>query len=256
MIVCIDIGNSNIKYAIFDGEELKATFRVSSVNVSTSDEYGVILSDLITSANIKKEDITGVIMSSVIPQLNYTMEHMCKDYLGLSPVIVTTKLKTGIKFNVKNPTEVGADRIVNSFACYNKYKKATICIDFGTALTFNVVNSKGEFLGGAIFPGMKTSLDSLVNGTAKLPNIELVMPEKVIATDTVTNMQAGMINGYIGVVEKIVSEMKKELNEECVVIVTGGLGEIIARHTSVVDVVDRRLTLDGLRLIYEMNKDE
>ncbi|HBJ98279.1 MAG TPA: type III pantothenate kinase [Clostridiales bacterium] len=253
MIVCIDIGNSNIKYAIYDKDSLKATFRVSSVNVSTSDEYGVILSDLLNGANVKKSDIKGVIMSSVIPQLNYTMEHMCKDYLGLNPIIVNTKIKTGIKFCVKNPNEVGADRIVNSSACFHKYKKATICIDFGTALTFNAVNSKGEFLGGSIFPGMKTSLDSLVNGTAKLPNIELVMPEKVIATDTVTNMQAGMINGYIGVVEKIVKEMKKELNEECIVVATGGLGEIIARHTSSIDVVDRRLTLDGLRLIYEMN---
>ena len=256
MIFCIDIGNSNIKYAIFDSDELIATFRVSSVNASTSDEYGVIVTDLISSAGVKKEDIDGVTMSSVIPQLNYTMEHMCKDYLGIAPIVVNTSIKTGIKFLVDNPKEVGADRIVNSVACYKKYSGATICVDFGTALTFNAVNSKGEFLGGSIFPGMKTALDSLVNGTAKLPNIELELPDKVIATGTVTNMQAGLINGYIGVVEKIVSEMKKELGEPCKVIVTGGLGEIIAKQTKIVDYIDRRLTLDGLRYIYQMNKEQ
>ena len=259
MIFCIDIGNSNIKYAIYDGDNLKATFRVSSVNASTSDEYGVIVSDLIQSAGINKDDITGVIMSSVIPQLNYTMEHMCKDYLGFEPIEVSTSIKTGLKYLVDSPKEVGADRIVNSVACYTKYNKvyncATICIDFGTALTFNVVNTKGEFLGGAIFPGMKTALDSLVNGTAKLPNIELELPDKVIATGTVTNMQSGLINGYIGAVEKIVSEMKRELNEPVKVVVTGGLGEIIAKKTDMVDFIDRRLTLDGLKIIYQMNKD-
>lgn len=253
MIFCIDIGNSNIKYAIFDNDKLIATFRVSSRNLSTSDEYGVIVTDLMKSVSVKKEDITGVIMSSVIPQLNYTMEHMCKDYLGLEPINVDTSINTGIKFLVDSPTEVGADRIVNSCACYHKYKGATICIDFGTAMTFNVVNSKGEFLGGVIFPGMKTALDSLVNGTAKLPNIELELPDKIIATGTVTNMQAGLINGYIGVTEKIITEMKKELGEPCTVIATGGLSQIIAENTSCIDVVDRRLTLDGLKLIYEMN---
>ena len=260
MIFCIDIGNSNIKYAIYDGENLKATFRVSSVNASTSDEYGVIVSDLIKSAGVEKGDITGVIMSSVIPQLNYTMEHMCKDYLGFEPIEVSTSINTGLQYLVDSPKEVGADRIVNSVACYQKYNLkhncATICIDFGTALTFNVVSVKGEFLGGAIFPGMKTALDSLVNGTAKLPNIELELPEKIIATGTVTNMQSGLINGYIGVVEKIVAEMKKELKEPCKVVVTGGLGEIIAKKTACVDFIDRRLTLDGLRIIYEMNKDK
>ncbi len=259
MIFCIDIGNSNIKYAIYKGEELKATFRVSSVNASTSDEYGVIVSDLLKNEGIKKSDITGVIMSSVIPQLNYTMEHMCKDYLGFEPIEVSTSIKTGLNYLVDNPKEVGADRIVNSVACYQKYNLkyncATICIDFGTALTFNVVNTKGDFLGGAIFPGMKTALDSLVNGTAKLPNIELELPEKVIATGTVTNMQSGLINGYIGAVEKIVGEMKKELGEPIKVVVTGGLGEIIAKKTKVVDFIDRRLTLDGLNIIYQMNKD-
>jgi len=259
MIFCIDIGNSNIKYAIYDGEKLKATFRVSSVNASTSDEYGVIVSDLIKSAGVEKSDITGVIMSSVIPQLNYTMEHMCKDYLGFEPIEVSTAIKTGLNYLVDSPKEVGADRIVNSVACFKKYNTkyncATICVDFGTALTFNVVSVNGDFLGGAIFPGMKTALDSLVNGTAKLPNIELELPDKVIATGTVTNMQSGLINGYIGVVEKIVSEMKKELLEPVKVVVTGGLGEIIAKKTQVVDFIDRRLTLDGLKIIYQMNKD-
>lgn len=257
MILCIDIGNTNIKYGVFDGERLVASFRVASKRSSTADEYGVIVRDLLLSASIDREMIDGVIMSSVIPQLNYTMEHMCEYYLGRKPLVVGPGIKTGINLIVDNPREVGADRIVNSVAAYKLYggKKPVICIDFGTATTFNVIGRHGELLGGVIAPGIKGSLDSLVNGTAKLPNIELELPGRVICRDTVTNMQAGLLYGFAGLVDGIVARIRRELGvkkNECVVVATGGLGTIIAEESDI-DITDRTLTLVGLRMLYELN---
>ena len=257
MILCIDIGNTNIKYGVFDGENLVASFRVASKRSSTADEYGVIVRDLLLSASIDRDMIDGIIMSSVIPQLNYTMEHMCEYYLGRKPLVVGPGIKTGINLIVDNPREVGADRIVNSVAAYKLYggKKPVICIDFGTATTFNVIGRHGELLGGVIAPGIKGSLDSLVNGTAKLPNIELELPGRVICRDTVTNMQAGLLYGFAGLVDGIVARIRRELGvrkNECVVVATGGLGTIIAEESDI-DITDRTLTLVGLRLLYEMN---
>lgn len=257
MILCIDIGNTNIKYGIFKGEKLIASFRVASKRTSTADEYGVIVRDLLAAAFIDRNDIEGIIMSSVIPQLNYTMEHMCEYYFGRKPLVVGPGIKTGLNIRVDNPKEVGADRIVNSIAAYKLYggKKPVICIDFGTATTFNVISASGELLGGVIAPGIKGSLDSLVNGTAKLPNIELELPGKVICKDTVTNMQAGLLYGFAGLVDGIVRRTRRELGvkkDECVVVATGGLGSIIAREADI-DITDRTLTLVGLRMLYEMN---
>jgi len=259
MILCIDIGNTNIKYGVFDGEKLVASFRVASKRSSTADEYGVIVRDLLESAAIKRDQIEGIIMSSVIPQLNYTMEHMCEYYFGKKPLVVGPGLRTGINVRVDNPREVGADRIVNSVAAYKLYggKKPIICIDFGTATTFNVITEKGELIGGVIAPGIKGSLDSLVNGTAKLPNIELELPGKVICKDTITNMQAGLLYGFAGLVDGILKRARKELGVDkkgCVVVATGGLGSIIAEESDI-DITDRTLTLVGLRMLYEMNTD-
>lgn len=255
MILCIDIGNTNIKYGVFEEEKLIATFRVTSKRNSTADEYGVIVKDLLESVNLKASDLEGVIMSSVIPQLNYTMEHMCEQYLGKKPLTVAPGLKTGINLKVDSPKEVGADRIVNSVAAFRKYggKMPVICVDFGTATTINVITEKGELIGGVIAPGIKSSLDSLVNGTAKLPNIELELPGKVICKDTVTNMQAGLLYGYAGLVEYLVKKTKKEIGRECVVVATGGLGEIISKEAKCIDYTDRSLTLQGLRILYEIN---
>lgn len=256
MILCIDIGNTNIKYGVFEKNELVASFRVASKRSSTADEYGVIVKDLLASAGFVNAMPSGVIMSSVIPQLNYTMEHMCEYYLGKKPLVVGPGLKTGINLRVENAKEVGADRIVNSVAAYKKYggTKPVICIDFGTATTINVITEKGELIGGVIAPGIKSSLDSLVNGTAKLPNIELELPDRVICKDTVTNMQAGLLYGFAGLVEYLVMKTKKELkNNDCVVVATGGLGEIIAKEAKCIDYSDRTLTLEGLRYLYELN---
>lgn len=258
MIFVIDIGNTNIKYGVFSCDKLVASFRVVSQRTSTADEYGIVVRDLLTNAKIRKSDIEGVIISSVIPQLNYTIEHMCEQYLSIKPLMVGPGIKTGLNIKVDNPREVGADRIVNSVAAYKKYGGETpiICIDFGTATTFNVITEKGEFIGGVISPGIKGALDSLVNGTAKLPNIELNLPKKIIAKDTVTNMQAGLLYGFAGLVGYITDKMKKELGRPVKIVVTGGLSEVIAKEVGNIDLIDRTLTLDGLRILYEMNKDQ
>ncbi len=256
MLLCIDIGNTNVKFGIFKENDLIASFRITSKRNSTADEYGVLVRDLLASANLKAEDLEGIIMSSVIPQLNYTMEHMCEQYLGKKAIAVAPGLKTGINIKVDSPKEVGADRIVNSVAAFKKYggKKPIICIDFGTATTINVITEKGELIGGVIAPGIKTALDSLVNGTAKLPSIELEFPGKVICKDTITNMQAGLLYGFAGLVEYLVAKTKKEIGKDCVVVATGGLGETIAKEARCIDYTDRTLTLEGLRLLYELNK--
>lgn len=257
MIFVIDIGNTNIKYGVYEGEELVASFRVASKKSSTADEYGIVVRDLLATSGIKREQIDGVIMSSVIPHLNYTIEHMCEYYLGKKPIVIGPGIKTGLNLLVDNPREVGADRIVNSVAAFKKYGKgkAVVCIDFGTATTFNVITAKGEFIGGAIAPGIKGSLDSLVTSAAKLPNVELELPKKIIAKDTVTNMQAGLLYGFAGLVENIIRKTKEELDCDAFVVTTGGLSETIISELPSVNVIDRRLTLDGLKILYEMNKD-
>ncbi|MBR2337519.1 MAG: type III pantothenate kinase [Clostridia bacterium] len=256
MIFCIDIGNSNIKYAIFDGSEVKATFRVTSKRDATSDEYGVIVRDLLREAGIPKKSIKGVIMSSVIPSLNYTMEHMCRDYLGVEPLIIGPGVKTGLNIKADNPKEVGSDIIVDSVSAIKKLGKGTpiIAIDFGTATTFDVISERGELIGVVISPGIKSALDSLTNSTANLPRIELEKPKSVIGKNTVSCMQSGIIFGFSGLVDNIIAKIKEELKRpDTKVIATGGLGKIIFKETQNIDFYDPLLTLNGLRYIYEMN---
>ena len=255
MLLTIDIGNTNIKYGVFNGDELKASFRVSSRLSRTADEYGSVLVNLLADSDIKKTDIDGIIISSVIPTLNYTMCHMCEYFFGISPLMVGPGIKTGINIKTENPKEVGADRIVNNVAAFKKYGGPVIVIDFGTATTFNVVDEQGAFIGGVIAPGIKTALEGLVNSTAQLPMIELVSPKNAIAKNTETNMQAGIIFGFAGMIDNIVGKIKKELkNDDVKVVATGGLGEIISEETKSINIVDRTLTLYGLKTIYNLNK--
>ena len=259
MIFCIDIGNSNIKYAIFDGSKVKGTFRVTSKRDATSDEYGVIVRDLLREASIPKEEIKGVIMSSVIPSLNYTMEHMCRDYLGVSPLIIGPGVKTGLNIKTDNPKEVGSDIIVDGVSAIKKLGVGTpiIAIDFGTATTFDVINEKGELVGVVISPGIKSALDSLTLSTANLPKIELERPKTVIGKNTVSCMQSGIIYGFAGLVDNIVNNIKNELKRpDTKVIATGGLGKVIYKETKTIEYFDDMLTLNGLRHIYEMNVKE
>lgn len=256
MIICLDVGNTNIKYALFDGEELKLSFRVATEHKKTSDEYGGQLISILKNNGVDKSMIEGGIISSVVPPLDYTLERMCRTYLGIKPMLLAPGLKTGLNLRVDNAKEVGADRVVNNVAAVRKYGSPLIIIDFGTATTFNVIDKKSDFVGGVIAPGIKGSLDSLVNGTAKLPRVEIERPDKVIGTNTVTNMQSGIVYGFAGLVEYIVKKIKKELKEEDVLTVaTGGFSEVIAREISCIDKVDKLLTLEGLRYLYYLNTE-
>lgn len=256
MLLAIDIGNTNIKYGVFNGGALTASFRVASNLNRTADEYGAVLLNLLSSEKIEVKDIDGVIISSVIPSLNYTIRHMCEYFFRIKPLMVGHGVKTGLNVKVDHAKEVGADRIVNSVAAYKKYGNSNepmIVIDFGTATTFNVLDGS-TLIGGVIAPGIKTSLESLVHGTAQLPMIELKAPKSAIAKDTETNMQAGIIFGFAGLVEKIVAKIKEELSvDEIKVIATGGMGEVIAKEVSVITCFDRKLTLEGLKIIYDLN---
>ncbi len=256
MIICLDVGNTNIKYALFDGEELKLSFRVATEHKKTSDEYGGQLISILKNNGVEKSMIEGGIISSVVPPLDYTLERMCRTYLGIKPMLLAPGLKTGLNLRVDNAKEVGADRVVNNVAAVRKYGSPLIIIDFGTATTFNVIDKKSEFVGGVIAPGIKGSLDSLVNGTAKLPRVEIERPDKVIGTNTVTNMQSGIVYGFAGLVEYIVKKIKKELKEENVLTVaTGGFSEVIAKEISCIDKVDKLLTLEGLKYLYYLNAE-
>ena len=255
MLLAIDLGNTNIKYGVFDGDKLVASFRVSSRISRTADEYGSVLVGLLADSGIKKSDIDGIIFSSVIPALNYTICHMCEFFFEITPIMVGPGIKTGLNIKAENPREVGADIIVNSVSAFNKYGGPIVVIDFGTATTFDVVSSKCELIGVVIAPGIKTSLEGLATKTAQLPMVELDAPKTVIGKNTKHCMQAGVIFGFAGLVANILKKIKLELGvKQIKVVATGGLGEIIAKEVTDISVVDRTLTLDGLKTIYNLNK--
>lgn len=256
MIICMDVGNTNIKYAVFDGDNLILSFRVATEHKKTSDEYGGQLISILGNNKINASEIKGGIISSVVPQLDYTLERMCLTYLKIKPLQLVPGLKTGLNLRVDNAKEVGADRVVNNVAAIRKYGAPLIIIDFGTATTFNVIDNKGEFIGGVIAPGIKGSLDSLVNGTAKLPRVEIERPASVIGKNTVTNMQSGIVFGFAGLVEYIVKKIKRELKSENITTVaTGGFSEVIAKEISCIDRIDKLLTLEGLKYLYDINAE-
>ena len=257
MIICMDVGNTNIKYGLFDKDKLILSFRVATDHKKTSDEYGGQLLSILNNNNIPIEQIGGGIISSVVPPLDYTLEKMCLVYLKIKPLMLEPGLKTGLNLKVDNAKEVGADRVLNNVAALLKYRAPLIIVDFGTATTFNVINDKNEFIGGVIAPGMKGSLDSLVNGTAKLPRVEIEKPETVIGKNTVTNMQSGIFYGFAGLVEYIIKRIKRELKcDNVTTIATGGFAEIIANEISSIDHVDKLLTLNGLKYLYDLNASD
>ncbi len=260
MILCIDVGNTNIKYAICDRESFKATFRVATDLKKTSDEYGSQLVNILKVTDIDVNQITGAIISSVVPSLDYTLGKMCDLYLHLQPLRVAPGLKSGLNIRCDDTREVGADRIVNCVSAIVEYGGKgvpMIVVDFGTATTFNVISENNEFIGGVISPGIKGSLDSLVNGTAKLPRVEIEAPSSIIAKNTVTNMQAGLVFGFAGLVEYIVKRIKRELKtENALTVVTGGFSNIISKEIGCIDVVDKLLTLKGLRYLYYLNRPD
>ena len=254
MILTLDIGNTNMKTALFDGEEMKEYWRLSTNRNRTSDEYGMAMMNLLNHYGIDRGQVEGIMMSSVVPQINFTIEHMCRNYFGMEPMKIAPGVKTGINIKYENPRELGSDRIANAVAAFELYGGPCITIDFGTATSFGAISAKGEFLGGAICPGLKLAADALTERTAKLPRFELVKPENVIGRNTVSNMQAGIVYGYIGQIKYLVNRMKKEMGVDGIkVIATGGLAVLVAGESSVIDVMDGLLTLKGLRIIYEKN---
>ena len=256
MILTLDIGNTNIKTALFDGKEMVKYWRLSTNITNTSDEYGITIMNLFRHGGMDAKDVEGIVISSVVPTINFTIEHMCLNYFGITPTFIAPGVKTGINIRYENPRELGSDRIANAVAAYDEYggEKPVIFIDFGTATTFGVVDEHGAFLGGAIFPGIKLASEALVSGTAKLPRFALAQPEHVIGRTTLTNLQSGMFYGYVGMVTNLVQQMKKELGKDAVVVATGGMAVLIAEEAKVIDKLDGLLTLKGLRLIYERNR--
>ena len=254
MILTLDIGNTNIKTALFDGLNMVEYWRISTNRNMSSDEYGILLMNLFAHNHISPDEVEGIMMSSVVPQINFTIEHMCRSYFGKTPLVVGPGIKTGINIKYENPRELGSDRIANAVAAYELYGGPCITVDFGTATNFGVISEKGEFLGGAICPGLKLAAEALTERTAKLPRFELTKPESVIGRNTVTNMQSGIVYGYIGQIAYLVDRMKKELGApNAKVIATGGLAVLVAGESNVIDVMDGLLTLKGLCLIYQKN---
>ncbi len=253
MLLAIDIGNTNVVLGVFDRERLIENWRVGTNTQITPDEYAMIFRDLFGFAKLEFSQITGVIISSVVPPLLPIMAEMSQKYFRIAPLVVTHELKTGITISYDNPKEVGADRIVNAAAAYKIYGGPVIIVDFGTATTFCAVTARGEYLGGAICPGMKISAEALFQRASKLPRVELVKPPKVIGSDTVSAMQAGIIYGYAGLVDGIVERMKQELSSQSKVVATGGLAELIAPETRSIEETRPQLTLEGLSLLYRIN---
>lgn len=254
MVLTVDIGNTNITIGMFEKDKVVATFRMTTNIVRTSDEYGIFIREALRAKGFDGE-VEGVIISSVVPNIMYSFENGIIKYFNTKPICVGVGTKTGIRIEARNPQEVGADRIVDAVAAYDLYGGPVLVIDYGTATTFDVVSEEGAFIAAITCPGIKLAANALGSGTAKLPEIEIKKPESILAKDTITSMQAGLVYGYIGQTEYIINRVKQELGvEKMHVVATGGLGKIIADETKLIDVYDQDLTLYGLKLIYNKNK--
>ena len=254
MLLAIDIGNTNIVIGVFEDEKLRATWRLGTDVHKLEDEYASVFLNLLSLKGLAFADIDCAIISSSVPPLVTVFEGLCQRYFEVSPVVVGPGTKTGVRISIDNPREVGADRVVNAAAGHRLYGGPLIVIDFGTATTLDAVSEEGDYLGGAIAPGMGISAEALFEHAAKLPRVELVRPQNAIGRNSVSAMQSGIIFGYVGLIEGIVVRMRKELGGTAKVIATGGLADIICRETDVVDAVEPDLTLVGLRLVYELNR--
>ena len=253
MLLVIDVGNTDTVLGVYDGDDLVHDWRIRTNPEHTVDEYGILIYNLYNASMISSKAVQDIVISCVVPPMLNILEPLCRKYFNIKPLIVGPGIKTGMPIFYDNPKEVGADRIVNAVASYTKYKRELIVVDFGTATTFDYVSSKGEYMGGCIAPGIMISTEALFRRTAKLPRIELSKPKNIIAKDTVSSMQAGIMYGYAGLVDGIVTRMKVETESNPLVVATGGLAAIIAQQTTTIDIVENMLTLEGLRIIYNIN---
>ncbi len=254
MLLTVDVGNTNITFGAYEGEKLSCTFRMMTGQTRTSDEYGITITELLNHNGVNIDTIDGVIVASVVPAIMHSLIGGIERYLNRKPLIVGPGLKTGIKIVTENPKEIGPDRIVDAVAAFEKYGGPVLVLDFGTATTYDLVNEKGEFIAGITAPGIRISAKALWEDTAKLPEVEIKKPDSILAQNTVTSMQAGLVYGQIGQTEYIVSKVKEESSSDNIkVIATGGLGRLISDETDCIEIYDRHLTLDGLRIIYEKN---
>ncbi|CAC9931836.1 pantothenate kinase, type III [Aedoeadaptatus nemausensis] len=256
MLLAIDVGNTNIVFGAFKGKELIHDWRISSDQKKTSDEFGMLVTEMLANVQLKPVDIEAVIMSSVVPNIMHTMQNMIVKYFHQYPMIVGAGVKTGINIRYDNPKEVGADRIVNAIAAVERYGGPCIIIDLGTAITFCVVDEKKNYLGGLILPGISISAEALVSRTSKLPKIEIIKPEKVIGKTTVSSMQNGLYYGFSTMIDGIVKHICEEIEKDpsdVHIIATGGFSNLLVSDSEYNIIIDRDLTMDGLRIVYDMN---
>ncbi len=254
MLLVVDVGNTNMTFGVYDGESLEATFRIMTKTPRTSDEYGVMLMQLLGAKGIDVEQLNGSIIASVVPDVMHSLVGGIMRYTNTKPLIVGPGIKTGIRIITEDPRAIGADRIVDAVAAYVKYGGPVLVVDFGTATTYDLITEAGEFAAGITAPGIRISSEALWKQTAKLPNIEIKKPKSILAQETISSMQAGLMYGQIGQTEYIVNKVKEESGiKNLKVVATGGLGRTIADETNTIDIYDSSLTLDGLRIIYEKN---
>jgi len=254
MLLVVDVGNTNTVLGVYAGAELTGHWRIETNKGRTADEYAVVLRQLMDLADVPWRSIQSAIVSTVVPPILFPVETMCKQYLGVTPMVVGTGMKTGMPVLYENPREVGADRIVNAVAAYDRFHSGCIVVDFGTATTFDCVSAKGEYLGGAIAPGIIIAADALYQAAAKLPRVEIARPPRVVGRNTVHSMQSGLVFGYAGLVDAIVTRMRDELDFPTRCIATGGLAPLIAKESRTIEEADDMLTLRGLYLLYERNR--
>lgn len=256
MLLVIDVGNTNTVFGAYEGDRLRHQFRLATAAGRTGDEWGILVKQLFEHAGLELRAFSAAICSSVVPPLQFTLDTMIRKYVGVKPVFVGPGLRTGMPILYDNPREVGADRIVNAVAAWERYHRALVIVDFGTATTFDVVTPKGEYLGGAICPGIQISLDALFLHASKLPRVDFALPEKVVGKNTVASMQSGLVYGYVSLVDGMCQRMADETGFEPKVVATGGLAPLLAGVSRAIESVDEHLTLDGLRLLHERNKVE
>lgn len=257
LLLVIDVGNTNIVFGVYRDKELLYDWRIATERDRTSDEYGLLFEQIFRYHGLSLKEVKNVIISSVVPPLMHTLPAMSIKYFGIDPIVVGPGVKTGMNIKYDNPREVGADRIVNAVAAYEKYGGPLIIVDFGTAITFCAVSKEGDYLGGAITPGIKISAEALFMRTAKLPKVEIAKPERVIAKNTTNSIQSGLVFGYIGMVDYIIEKMIKEMEQDegkVNIIATGGFSSLIASESKYIKKIDKLLTLDGLRIVFERNK--